>query len=33
MEEVVCSSFFTAQSLRFRGDIDDWRNLLAIFPR
>jgi hypothetical protein len=33
MDELVCSTFFTAQSLRFRGDIDDWRKLLAIFPR
>jgi hypothetical protein len=33
MEELVCSTFFVAQGLRFRGDIHDWRKLLAIFPR
>lgn len=33
MEDSVRSTFFTAQSLNFRGDIDDWRKLLAIFPR
>ncbi len=33
IEELVRSSFFIAQSLSFRGGIDDWRKLLAIFPR
>ena len=33
IEEMVSSSFFIAQSLDFRGGIDDWRKLLAIFPR
>jgi hypothetical protein len=33
LEDLVRSTFFTAQSLLFRGDIDDWRKLLAIFPR
>jgi len=33
MEDLVRSTFFVAQSLSFRGDIDDWRKLLAIFPR
>jgi hypothetical protein len=33
MEELVCSTFFTAQNLQFRGDIHNWRKLLAIFPR
>ena len=32
MEDLVRSTFFTAQSLRFRGSIDEWRKLLAIFP-
>jgi hypothetical protein len=33
MEDLVRSAFFTAQSLRFHGDLDQWRKLLAIFPR
>ena len=33
VEEMVRSSFFIAQSLPFRGGIDDWSKLLAIFPR
>ena len=33
VEGMVRSSFFIAQSLHFRGGIDDWRKLLAIFPR
>ena len=33
MEDLVRSTFFVAQSLQFRGDIDQWRKLLAIFPR
>jgi len=33
IEEMVCSSFFIAQSLHFRGDIHDWRKLLAICQR
>jgi hypothetical protein len=33
LEELVCSTFFTAQGLGFRGDFGDWRKLLAIFPR
>lgn len=33
VEEVVRSTFFVAQNLHFSGDIDDWRKLLAIFPR
>src|SRR5260221_8771634 len=33
IEDIVRSSFFIAQSLHFRGGIDDWRKLLAIFPR
>ena len=32
MEDLVRSTFFSAQSLRFRGSIDEWRKLLAIFP-
>jgi len=33
VEEMVRSSFFIGQSLHFRGGIDDWEKLLAIFPR
>ena len=32
IEELVRSSFFIAQSLSFRGGIDEWRKLLAIYP-
>lgn len=33
MEDLVRSTFFVAQGHQFRGDIDQWRKLLAIFPR
>jgi hypothetical protein len=33
MEDLVRSTFFTAQSHQFRGDIDGWRKLLAVFSR
>lgn len=33
LEDTVRSTFFVAQSLNFKAGIDDWRRLLAIFPR
>jgi hypothetical protein len=33
LEEMVRSSFLRAQSIGFHGEIEDWRSLLAIFPR
>jgi len=32
MEDLVRSTYFVAQGHQFRGDIDEWRKLLAIFP-
>jgi hypothetical protein len=33
LEEMVRSSFIRAQSIGFRWEVEDWRALLAIFPR
>ncbi len=33
IEELVVATFYKAQAVGFRGDLNDWRKLLAMFPR
>ncbi len=33
VEELVRASFYKAGSFGFRGDINEWRTLLAVYPR